>query len=223
MCVNLNDLPEIHDSLRKLELLFRRLFEEMDEYELALGGILLLEGEQLDKRSLQAVEMILRSTRGTSSDQVADDGQHPIAISFPVPTDGAGGPSVTFLGWTGSRELDPVASTLKSWWNEACGTEPGSDRAPENETLRIWRPNEKPISRRQANRPVTGWASLTDAEVRVAELVSLGLTNREIGQHMFLSRHTIDSHLRHAYEKLGIRSRVQLARVALEQATPRSA
>jgi DNA-binding CsgD family transcriptional regulator len=61
------------------------------------------------------------------------------------------------------------------------------------------------------------WGSLTDTERRVADLVAEGLTNREIGQRMFLSRHTIDFHLRHIYQKLHINSRVQLARLVIEQ------
>jgi DNA-binding CsgD family transcriptional regulator len=61
------------------------------------------------------------------------------------------------------------------------------------------------------------WDSLTSTERRVADLVAEGLTNREIGQRMFLSRHTIDFHLRHIYLKLHIHSRVQLARLVIEQ------
>jgi DNA-binding CsgD family transcriptional regulator len=61
------------------------------------------------------------------------------------------------------------------------------------------------------------WDSLTSTERRVAELVAEGLTNREVGQRMFLSRHTIDFHLRHIYLKLHINSRVQLARLVIEQ------
>lgn len=61
-------------------------------------------------------------------------------------------------------------------------------------------------------RPTSGWASLTETERRVAELVSQGLTNRDVARQMFLSRHTVDFHLRHVYWKLGISSRVQLAR-----------
>ncbi|HXW35938.1 MAG TPA: helix-turn-helix transcriptional regulator [Acidimicrobiales bacterium] len=58
-----------------------------------------------------------------------------------------------------------------------------------------------------------GWGELTDAERTVAEHVSRGLTNKEVGRQMFLSRHTIDSHLRQVFRKLGINSRVELARL----------
>jgi DNA-binding CsgD family transcriptional regulator len=70
---------------------------------------------------------------------------------------------------------------------------------------------------RQQGRPVCGWESLTTAERRVAEHVARGLTNREVAQRMFLSRHTVDFHLRQAFRKAGVRSRVQLTRLVLEQ------
>jgi DNA-binding CsgD family transcriptional regulator len=60
----------------------------------------------------------------------------------------------------------------------------------------------------------TGWTRLTDAERRVAELVSLGLTKREVGEQMCLSRQAVDAHLRHVLAKLGISPRVQLERNA---------
>lgn len=53
---------------------------------------------------------------------------------------------------------------------------------------------------------------LTESEVRVVRLVAEGLTNREVASRLYLSPHTVDSHLRHTFTKLGIRSRVQLAR-----------
>ena len=53
---------------------------------------------------------------------------------------------------------------------------------------------------------------LTESEVRVVRLVAEGLTNREVATRLYLSPHTVDSHLRHTFTKLGIRSRVQLAR-----------
>ena len=66
-------------------------------------------------------------------------------------------------------------------------------------------------------RPVCGWESLTETERRVAELVSQGLTNRAVARQMFLSRHTVDFHLRHVFRKLDVTSRVQLARVVLDR------
>ena len=70
---------------------------------------------------------------------------------------------------------------------------------------------------RRADRPVSGWASLTDTERAVAALVAEGLTNAEVAERMYLSRHTVDFNLRQMFRKLGIRSRVALTRLYLER------
>jgi DNA-binding CsgD family transcriptional regulator len=70
-----------------------------------------------------------------------------------------------------------------------------------------------------ADRPAFGWDSLTDTERRVADLVAQGLSNRQVADRVYLSTHTIAFHLRHIFWKLGITSRVQLARIAAEQDT----
>jgi DNA-binding CsgD family transcriptional regulator len=54
---------------------------------------------------------------------------------------------------------------------------------------------------------------LTPQELQVAALVAEGATNREAAAALFLSAKTIEFHLGHVYEKLGIRSRTELARV----------
>jgi DNA-binding CsgD family transcriptional regulator len=57
-----------------------------------------------------------------------------------------------------------------------------------------------------------GAADLTEAELRVVRLVADGLTNRQIAHQLFLSPHTVDSHLRHSFAKLGVNSRVELTK-----------
>ena len=64
-------------------------------------------------------------------------------------------------------------------------------------------------------RPASGVASLTEAEHAVTGLVARGLTNREVGERLFISPHTVSTHLRHAFTKLGIRSRVELTRTLI--------
>jgi DNA-binding CsgD family transcriptional regulator len=49
-------------------------------------------------------------------------------------------------------------------------------------------------------------------------VVAEGLTNAKAAERMFLSRHTIDFHLRQIYCKLDISSRVELTRLVLEHA-----
>jgi pimeloyl-ACP methyl ester carboxylesterase/DNA-binding CsgD family transcriptional regulator len=66
-------------------------------------------------------------------------------------------------------------------------------------------------------RAATGWGSLTEAEHSVAVLVADGLSNPAIASRLFVSRHTVESHLKHAYAKLGVSSRVELAALALRE------
>ena len=53
-------------------------------------------------------------------------------------------------------------------------------------------------------------AELTRAELAVARLVVTGSTNREVASQLFVSVKTVEFHLRHVYQKLGIHSRVAL-------------
>jgi DNA-binding CsgD family transcriptional regulator len=64
------------------------------------------------------------------------------------------------------------------------------------------------------DRPKRGWESLTDAELQVARLAAAGYTNRGIADRLFVSPHTVNTHLRHAFDKLDVRSRVDLTRIA---------
>lgn len=59
-----------------------------------------------------------------------------------------------------------------------------------------------------------GWAGLSDAERHIAYLVSVGLTNHQIAKRVHLSAHTVNYHLRKVYRKLGVNTRVELARRA---------
>ncbi|MQA73661.1 MAG: AAA family ATPase [Solirubrobacterales bacterium] len=57
----------------------------------------------------------------------------------------------------------------------------------------------------------TGVEALTVSELRVARMASEGLSNPEIAQALFVSRKTIETHLRHVYAKLDVGSRTALA------------
>lgn len=68
--------------------------------------------------------------------------------------------------------------------------------------------------RGERGRPAAGWASLTPTELRVVDLVSEGLSNPAIGERLFISRHTVKTHLTNIYAKLGVSSRSELAAAA---------
>lgn len=59
----------------------------------------------------------------------------------------------------------------------------------------------------------TVWARerLSPQELRIAELAAEGLTNREIGRHLYLSHRTVGAHLYRVFPKLGVASRSQLS------------
>jgi predicted ATPase/class 3 adenylate cyclase/DNA-binding CsgD family transcriptional regulator len=68
--------------------------------------------------------------------------------------------------------------------------------------------------RGERKRPSSGWESLTPTELDVVRLVHEGLPNKDIATRLFVSPRTVQSHLRHVYNKLGLTSRVQLAQEA---------
>jgi DNA-binding CsgD family transcriptional regulator len=63
---------------------------------------------------------------------------------------------------------------------------------------------------RPRRKELQGVASLTPSERRIAELAAAGSTNREIAQTLYVTAKTVETHLGHAYTKLGISSRVEL-------------
>ncbi|MFJ9558623.1 ATP-binding protein [Streptomyces fuscichromogenes] len=74
-----------------------------------------------------------------------------------------------------------------------------------------------PRRRTGATETVTAWPELTASEVAVVRLVARGMTNRQVAEHLENSPHTVSSHLRHAFLKLGLTSRAELARLARER------
>jgi DNA-binding CsgD family transcriptional regulator len=69
----------------------------------------------------------------------------------------------------------------------------------------------RPGARGSRQRPTHGWESLTPSEQAVAQLVAEGLTNGAVAKRLYVSPHTVNTHLRHAFAKLGVSNRVALA------------
>jgi DNA-binding CsgD family transcriptional regulator len=84
---------------------------------------------------------------------------------------------------------------------QRCGAAPLADQARQELLATGARP------RRTA---LTGPDALTSAERRVADLAAGGMSNRQIAQHLFITLPTVETHLRHAFHKLGITSRAGL-------------
>ncbi len=68
-------------------------------------------------------------------------------------------------------------------------------------------------SRGPRRRATAGWESLTATEHAVSLLVAEGLTNGAVARRLYISPHTVNTHLRHVFGKLGVTNRVALAGV----------
>jgi transcriptional regulator of acetoin/glycerol metabolism len=130
--------------------------------------------------------------------------------------------ALTRLTTVGAPVHDPRTGHVIGALGLVCGTAAANSLLVPLVT-RAAREIEQSLSNRQSGqgcRPVHrervtfGWDSLTDAEHTVTELVSDGLTNRQVATKLYLSPHTVDAHLRHIFHKLGINSRVELVRIA---------
>jgi DNA-binding CsgD family transcriptional regulator len=88
------------------------------------------------------------------------------------------------------------------------GARPWAERARE----------ELRASGERSNVPVAdAWDELSPQELQIASMVIQGLTNREIGERLFISHRTVGSHLYRMFPKLGISSRTELLRMAAER------
>lgn len=94
----------------------------------------------------------------------------------------------------------------------------GAERALARVMADLRRHGVKRGSRRPHVRATTGWASLTETEHKVIALVVQRLSNPQIADRLFISRHTVESHLKHIYRKLGLSSRIELAALAARHA-----
>jgi DNA-binding CsgD family transcriptional regulator len=95
--------------------------------------------------------------------------------------------------WRGAREtLEQVIAAFR-----ALGADGWTQRA-RSELDRVG-------GRRRAD------GTLTASERRVAELAADGRSNKEIAAALYVTVNTVETHLAHAYAKLGVRSRAQLA------------
>jgi DNA-binding NarL/FixJ family response regulator len=88
---------------------------------------------------------------------------------------------------------------------------PGGGRRPGERELRA-------SGETVRHRDPGAWSQLSPQELQIAQLAADGLSNRQIGERLYLSHRTVESHLYRLFPKLGITSRAQL-RDALEEAS----
>ncbi|GAA1574915.1 MULTISPECIES: AAA family ATPase [Kribbella] len=105
-----------------------------------------------------------------------------------------------------TESRDPLRAARTAF--DALGAKPWAARADQELRAtgeRGWQPT------------ASGRDQLSPQEAQIAELAAQGLSNREIGQRLFLSHRTIGSHLYRLFPKLGVTSRQQLAGVLTDR------
>jgi DNA-binding NarL/FixJ family response regulator/tetratricopeptide (TPR) repeat protein len=108
----------------------------------------------------------------------------------------------------GDREAAVAQLRLAADALAACGSVRHRDAA-ERELRKLGQRHQRRTARGQGN----GLASLSERELEVARLVVDRHTNNQIAAELFLSTKTVETHLRNIFIKLGVSSRVELARV----------
>jgi DNA-binding CsgD family transcriptional regulator len=114
-------------------------------------------------------------------------------------------------------DRDRLSFASELVWRVALDSIPLSVRAGLSEDIRVLRTPAKapaPVRADPVLRHPAPDRSLTEQEKRIAGLVGSGLTNQQVARRLYLSPHTVNYHLRTIFRKLGIVSRVELARYA---------
>jgi DNA-binding CsgD family transcriptional regulator len=88
----------------------------------------------------------------------------------------------------------------------------GSPRDSLRIKKRLWDLGVRHHQSRWRVTPQKSILNLTETEIKVAQLVAQGMTNNQTAKHLFLSPHTVAYHLKKIFPKLGVSSRVELAR-----------
>jgi len=130
--------------------------------------------------------------------------------------------------WPISRFVRPSATAARTSYSRAVSAASSSPAAgtaggaaassPSAIRARVALAGDEDVVTPIPQQPGDELSMLTDREREVLAAVAEGLTNREIGQKLFISERTVGVHIGHIFDKLQVRTRVQASRVYLRAA-----
>jgi ATP/maltotriose-dependent transcriptional regulator MalT len=124
------------------------------------------------------------------------------------------------IGLARAREFEAAAEQFQEAFAMYEGLGAQLDVARTTEALRAAGGHRK---RARPVRPVSGWGSLSPTERRVTDLVAEGLSNGAVAERLVVSRRTVETHVYHVFQKLGVSSRAELATRASREAAAEEA
>ncbi len=163
--------------------------------------------EQNDVRSLRALARRCQGLAGGDAGLLAEAARMYAGTPRPLERAGAFEEAGAALQDPGDRD------TARTLLQDACETYEslGANRDLARTEALLRKAGIRRGRHGQRGRPRSGWASLTASERAVAGLVAEGLSNPQIGERLFVSRRTVQTHLAHIFGKLDLGSRSQLA------------
>jgi DNA-binding CsgD family transcriptional regulator len=192
-----------------------RIAVAVADQELADNVIALAERRVDLNPTVRSFEAVAAHCRGVWGSYI-DDLEHAVALYREAPRPMAYASALEDLGRVRVQQRDNAGAieVLDEALSVATRVGANWDAARIRGRLRRLGVRHRPTA---TQRPKSGWASLTEAETAVAKLAAQGSTNRGIAQKLFISPHTVNTHLRHIFEKLGVNSRSHLMRVVGSQ------
>ena len=180
----------------------------------AAGDLALATGRSLSLRAAAAVALDagdgeLAAEYALASAETADGGGAVVEAALSRTLAGRA------LALAGDTDAAVATLELAAEKLEACGATRYRDAA-ERELRSLGR--KTPRRTAPGSEDGTALGSLSERELQVARLVADRRTNAEIAEELFLSVKTVESHMRNLFRKLGVSSRVDVAR-AVERAS----
>ena len=167
-----------------------------------------IAGRSSDAARARAAVLLARGEPAAAAEAALEAVEFARAVGLPIDTGRAralAGRALAAAGETerATRELERASAEL-----DACGAARYRDEAA-GELRGLGRK----VTRRAAPGSAgEGVAALSGREREIADLAGEGMTNKEIGEALFLSPRTVETHMRRIFSKLGVSSRAQVVR-----------